>query len=514
MNMFIATHGNVPISDDELKQLFLAAEYHPLDMERMLGQLDNQNMLPRGSTTKERQRALSDVIADQDLSRRMRVAQMHMRFLDYTLIAHAQTLESADSIRRVGPKRNIIDVEDPELLFKKREVQLTVFMVHHIIPLKTGAHRDLQFMVPEIASASAGFTAPQAIVARLSGSTPAIGMEMLTPECPVGCHPPAAGDIMYSMHFRGSVKEQFSWMEGKGSKLDIDQFIRLRYYDMLMMETGRIYGECRNVLKDDSWSNNIRFTLVRLCPEARECTTFAAAIEVIRAHIEKHKSTPPPFLPRSDEPSSLQETVAFYFPRLDLKETWMDTNIRSDTHFQGSFSALVTRIDEFKLETKLKWAGYTGCHFDVMWLASDPISISTTEADNEALKAEANNDMEIAYKLKSSTDRPPDLNDAAMRQNIVDYDKKYGSENSWTAKAIRLFPDIKRNTQVAMPADANIRSVHMLALAPIKRYVSLKETRDKLVEDNSHLESYRNTRDIGIMKTFMDTMDSKDFLLV
>ncbi|KAJ2795295.1 hypothetical protein H4R20_005931, partial [Coemansia guatemalensis] len=514
MNMFVATHGCVPISDAELKQLFVAAEYYPLDIERMLAQLENQNMLPRGSTQKERQRALSDVIADQELSRRMRVAQMHMRFQKHTLIAHARTLDSADSIRRIGPKRNIIDSNDPNLVNIKREVQLTLFMMHHAIPLKTGARRDLQFIMPEIASVSANPTDSLNIVDLLADTEPSMAKEMPASERPLSCHPPAACDIMYGMHFRGSVREQFSWMERKGNRLDVDPYIRLRYYDMLLMETGRIRGECRNALEDVSWSNNIRFSLIRRYPEARKCVTFAAAIDVLRAYIEKHKSRPPPFLPRSKEPGSLQETVAFYFPRLDLKEGWMDRSILSNTHFHGSFSALVTRIDEFEPKTEGKWAGYTGCRFDVMWLSSDPISISTTEADKEALKAEAKNDIEIAHALKRGPDHASELNDAAIRQNLVDYDKQFGSENSWTAKAIKLFPDIKRKTQDAMPADANIRSVHMLTLAPINRYSALKERRDKLIEDNGRLQDYRNTKDIGIMANFLDTMDSRDYLLV
>ncbi|KAJ2083758.1 hypothetical protein H4R24_000529 [Coemansia sp. RSA 988] len=514
MNMFVATHGSLPITDDELKQLFMAAEYFPLDMDRMLAQLENQSMLPRGSTPKERQRALSEVISQQDLSRRMRVAQMHRRFQNLSLITHARSLESADSIQRIGPRRNIIDSDDPNLVNIKREVQLTVFMIHHVIPLKTGARRDLQFIVPEIASTSAGFTVPQAIVSMLSESTSAMTMEISTSERSVCCHPPAACDIMYSMHFRGSVREQFSWMERKGNKLDVDELIRLRYYDMLLMESGRIHGECRNALDDTNWTNNIRFSPVRNCPEARECTTFSAAIDVISAYIEKHNSRPPQLLPRGEEPCSRQETVAFYFPRLGLKESWMDTNIRSSTHFHGSFSALVTRIDQFNPKSKGKWAGYTACHFEVMWLASDPISISTPEADREALKIEAKNDIRVAHELKRDSDRAPEFDDATIRQNLVDYDKDYGSENSWAAKAIKLFPDIKSNTEKSMPRDANINSVRMLTLAPMSRYVNLKDRREKLIEDNNRLEDYRKTMDIGIMKTFLDTMDSRDFLLV
>ncbi|KAJ1958124.1 nuclease [Dipsacomyces acuminosporus] len=217
---------------------------------------------------------------------------------------------------------------------------------------------------------------------------------------------------------------------------------------------------------------------------------------------------------------TLQNSVILHFPELGLNDDWIDGGIKKKTHHQGSFLAVLTRSDRFKIRRKNQsdasttWKGdlipeYCSCTFEVTWIANDPIYI-TASADADADDTAGGQNVTIG--TKSATDRSNEDEErrGAPAKDVVSQDSQYGASETWSAKAIRLFPDIKERTMGSADSMAagnkdmckggELTGVKLLALTPEKRCAGIIERRDKLLEQPS-LEPYatNSSRSVGLV---------------
>ncbi|KAJ2823413.1 hypothetical protein FBU31_004288, partial [Coemansia sp. 'formosensis'] len=320
MDVFLATHGHLDISDAGLERIFEAAEYHPLDIVRTLSQYENKQALLGDVEAK----VLTSLISDLVFSRNLRISQMHLRYLRDTLLAKAHTTD--EPLVREGLAREVISVdESPQLLRAKREVTRAVFAIFHGLDARHCSARDLQFAEPD---------------------------DSPTPTANVRCFPPAAAEIMYRAHFAGSsAEEQFQWLFGQvRTKFDVEPRVRLRYFDTLLLESGRLRGNARRLDKaiGAMWDVDIRFANVTSFTgmrgqriEPRLCMTFAQAADVVSKYIEVQQARPPTYEPVESHREMRSAGAMLYFPRLGFNEPWMPADVRSSSHYEGSFMAAV-----------------------------------------------------------------------------------------------------------------------------------------------------------------------------
>ncbi|KAJ2356203.1 hypothetical protein GGF43_002221 [Coemansia sp. RSA 2618] len=486
-NMCINSAKRLRMTSNELVTLLKSVEYHPLDAAGIVQAFEN-HFADGLKTTQDkkahRQAAIEYAIADQRQVRRNRITEMHLWFLQQAMVSAAKRSDPKN-IRRVGMTQSVIDTNSPELLADKREIMRCIFILFHAVELKPGAIRDIQFMLPENNANSSHEDS------RDRAAT-------VIPSYAAQCHPPVATDIIYNMYFRGTAKEQFGWLFDS-NRYNVEARIRLRYFDMLFLEKGRLSGTVFSPLSTNSWDKNMSFVFVNCAfdaaglkdVETRVCTKFSEALDVIQQYIESTKDLGPEYLPRVGQ-TRLENTIVFYFPRLGLEEEWMK-QARPARHFQGSFMAAVTRIDMFSEHNREHLCGHTGCRFKITWISSDPIYVDKS-------KGEAAQRAQPA-RVKLAEDLVPEPVEDIPR-DTVDFDGEFGSEHSWTAKVVQLFPEIRERTLDIGANSSLIDNVSLLALAAEQRFLNLlpanKRPLEKLVDLGKYSESIN---DIGIIST-------------
>ncbi|KAJ1753513.1 hypothetical protein LPJ79_000372 [Coemansia sp. RSA 1821] len=489
-SMCINSIKRLHITDTELETMLASTQYHPLDTVSVMQKFENY-LADIGSSEEDaqhhRNKALGYAIADQEQSRRARVAQMHVRFVE-DMIAKGTLEQGAKHIQRVGMCQRDIDTSTPEIHEIKREIMQCAFALYHDIELKPGSLRDIQFIVHQSPND------------REHGSQRARDKSTSSRNNPL-CLPPIAREIMYNVHFRGTVEEQFGWLFSSKNRFDVDESIRLRYFDNLLLESGKIHGLACN-LRQEKCDFSLSFDFIRgksdgveLGPvEPRECRTFEEAIDVLNHYIEVSKKLGPEYLPRGSE-SRLESSIMLYFPNLAFTEEWMDSSIREATHFHGSFMAAVTRIDLFDSAARGDSKEYKGkgCQFNVTWISSDPIYISASREAQERQQLQLQQMHAMSIK-KDQADEPMDIEE--VPRDITDNDLKYGSERSWTAKAIRLFPHIQKKTKELDTVD----KVGLLAVTASQRCSSLVENKGQKIKKLVSQKEYGDIADcVGIM---------------
>ncbi|KAJ2448436.1 hypothetical protein EV183_005440 [Coemansia sp. RSA 2336] len=469
-SMCINSIKRLRITDAEQGALLASSQFHPLDTVGVMQKFENY-LEDVGSYEKDaqshRSKALGYAVAEQEQSRRARVTQMHMRFVE-DMVAQGALNQDIKHIERVSMCQRDIDTSTPEIHEIKREIMQCVFSLYHDIELKPGSLRDFQFVVHQSPSD------------REHESRQARDKSTSSRNNPL-CLPPAAREIMYNVYFRGTVKEQFGLLLGSKSWFEVDESIRLRYFDNLLLESGKIHGVKRN-LRQEECDFSLAFDFVRgkgdgveLGPvEPRECKTFGEAIDVINHYIEASKHLDPEFLPRGNE-SRAESSIMLYFPNLAFAEEWMDSSIRTVTHYHGSFMAAVTRIDLFDLASGGRSKEYKGCQFNVTWISSDPTYIAAIR-ETQARQQQLQQAHAMSVK-KDQADEPVHID--KVPRDMVDNDAKYGAEQSWTAKAIRLFPQIQKKTKDLGTVD----TVGLLAISASQRNSKLVENKGQKIKE-------------------------------
>ncbi|KAJ2732278.1 hypothetical protein H4R23_002873 [Coemansia sp. Cherry 401B] len=498
-NMCINSVRRLDITEQEMAALADGVERHALDVvgvvqkfEGHLGRLadrrlESAKLADSQGLTMEQQRrqlAITRAIAEQRQSRASRLAQMHLRFMHESFVRRAAQVD-AGGIRRTGMGQNIIDTSSPELKLVEQEIKRCAFILYHELELKPGARRDPHFMVPE-SSAS---------------STKSIRGPALS-QASTRCHPPAARIAMYHIHFRGRVREQFAWLFESQNRFDVETPIRQRYFDLLVLESGSLRGRTSNPLQDSADTPvSIDFTFVGQPDDGfefgfkdpRDCTTFADAIGVVSHHIQQARHTEPAYLPRTGQ-TELEQTIMLYFPRLELNEEWMGA-AQAETHFRGSYMVAIRRVDAFALGASDRLCGYSGCRFDVTWIASDPIHVKTAACQAEQAAR--------VPPGKRGRDDAPLAPQEPMLRDTVDFDGKFGSEQSWSAKAVRLFPHIRRETLAMEGAAGALGGVRLLGLVAEPRVRALIQDKQRPLARAVDKGEYSGfIDDIGMLSTF------------
>ncbi|KAJ2029675.1 hypothetical protein IWW57_001564 [Coemansia sp. S610] len=428
MDVFFATHAHLDISDTGLERIFEAAEYHPLDIAQMLAQYENK-LASLGNV--DEARVIGSLIGDGEFARNLRITQMHLRYLRESLSTAAQT---ARPVEYGGMSREIISVEQsPQLLRVKSEITRAAFAIFHGLEPKHCLGRDLQFAEPET---------------------------IVTPNVSyVRCFPPSAAEIMYRAHFSGtSAEEQFQWLfDSTTTKFDVEPRLRLRYFDALLLDSGRIRGSARK-LDGGGHDLDIRFAHVvsfagkrgqRI--EPRLCTTFAEASEVVAKYIETLRERAPTYEPVESRKEVRSAGAMLYFPRLGFGESWMPADVQSRSHYDGSIMAAVVRVDRL-LDDKAEWGS---AEFEVTWISNDPLSPATTRSVGN----------EPGLMSKGDPDAAPESAVKPPPKDIADLDAIYGVGGSWSAKSLRIFRDLQP------PTDHT--ATRMLAIAADKRFAEI-----------------------------------------
>ncbi|KAJ2123769.1 hypothetical protein IW147_002362 [Coemansia sp. RSA 720] len=489
-NVCINNITRMAITSSELSKLLTSVEYHPLDVARIVQTFEAHMSDNQGNTQSleaHRQASIQYAITDQRQARRTRITEMHLWFVQHA-IANAAAQLDPKLIRRVDRGQNVIDTNSTELLTEKREIMRCVFILYHALELKPGATRDTQFMVPESNSASR------------SGDLQNDNDRMAT-RYATKCHPPVSQDIMYNIHFQGTVTEQFGWLFETENRYDVETRIRQRYFDMLFLEQGRFHGTVRNPLTMKDSVENMPFVFANSAfdtagldgVDTRWCTTFDEALSVVRQYIVSTQDLGPEYLPRKDQ-TNLENTVMFYFPRLGLNDEWIGT-MRFVTHFQGSFMAAVTRVDMFSEQNKSHLGGYTGCRYVITWISTDPIYVDKSVS-------EAVHPVTPAIQSKTNMEALAAEVCEKMPRDATDYDGEFGSELSWSAKAIRMFPEIRRRTLDLGFSPSLLDRVRLLALTAEKRYEALVSGKERPLDKLVNLRDYSDfIDDIAIAST-------------
>ncbi|KAJ2755211.1 hypothetical protein GGI19_001835 [Coemansia pectinata] len=473
MDVFLATHGHLDISDAGLERIFEAAEYHPLDIVRTLSQYENKRAL-LGNV--EEAQVLTSLISDALFTRNLRISQMHLRYLRDTLIAKAQ---DAGDLKHDGMAREVISVDQsPQLLRIKREIVRAVFAIFHGLDAKHCSARDLQFAEPD------------------ASPTPATTTN-------VRCFPPAAAEIMYQAHFSGSsAEEQFQWLFDKvRTKFDVEPRVRLRYFDTLVLESGSLRGSARRLDKANGGMLDVDIRFVHMVSftgkrgqrvEPRLCTTFAQAADAVAKFIEVQQTKPPTYEPVKSHREIRSSGAMLYFPRLGFNEPWMPPDVRSNSHYEGSFMAAVVRVDRL-LDGKVEW-GSSG--FEVTWVANDPLSPVTTARGSSSVSGSGSG-SDSKPGSKAAPEAIAVVSSVGPPKDITDFDTTFGVGGSWAAKALRIFPEIQRLC-VEQQKAGNLSKIRILAVTANERYNEIISGDLARVLGNDKAEGIRNTSVIGI----------------
>ncbi|KAJ2019254.1 hypothetical protein GGI03_000087 [Coemansia sp. RSA 2337] len=456
MNVFLATYGHLDISDTGLERIFEAVEYHPLDIVRTLSQYENKRAL-LGNV--DESIVLGSLISDALFTRNLRISQMHLRYLRDTLIAKARGKE----LKHDGMAREVISVEQsPQLLKVKREIMRAVFAIYHGLDTKHCSARDLQFAEPDA-----------------------------SPMANVRCFPAAAAEIMYQAHFSGcSADEQFQWLFDKvRTKFDVEPRVRLRYFDTLVLESGHIRGAAHRLDKSSGGMLDIRFVHLASFTgnagqrvEPRLCMTFAQAAEVVAKFVKVQQAKPPTYEPVSSHREIRSSGAMLYFPRLGFNEPWMPADVRSNSHYEGSFMVAVVRVDRL-LDDKVEWGT---SEFEVTWVANDPLSPSIGQNSSGSGSQPVGKQVPELFAFASNVGPPKDM---------TDFDSTFGVGGSWAAKALRIFPEIQRLCAEQL---GNMSKVRILAVTADERYNEIVTGDLARVLGSDKADGIRDTSVMGI----------------
>ncbi|KAJ1719895.1 hypothetical protein LPJ53_005416 [Coemansia erecta] len=499
-NVVVATHGQLRMTRAVLRRLHDAAGSHMLDFVRLL---DECAAGDEGAhvTAAAAQRAIDAY----EVRRTLRLTDMHARFVRRRLDTALDGMPRSQ-IEFAGAAGKEVAMTTPGLATERRSVMRTPFMLYHNLALKPGAVLDAQFLiedaaVPAAAAAAAAAGDDDGAAARAHSSLH------------VTCHPPAAVAAMYRLHFGGGpVLRQFAWLLSDARyKFEVDAPVRARLFDLLLLETQRLAAQATHPLTHQVWPVALNFDAATAHDHRRwgvarspaTCATFDDTVRLVADHIRATRARRPPHVPVAMTVAEMRTTLVVYLPCLNFS-TWPDRAIAIDKCFPGAFMLAITRVD-------LRGRAADECVYELTWIASDPLCavgsdelISVVTASDAAAghgkvvaaqpsqQAQAQAQDEAAADILDSYRSPRDT------QN---YDQLYGVAQSWSAKAIRIFPALRDMCLAALPSDV-LRHVRMLALADANRATAIVDEA-QLVRLEPRLAAFstEGSQDIGLIKT-------------
>ncbi|KAJ2637838.1 hypothetical protein GGF44_002887, partial [Coemansia sp. RSA 1694] len=501
MNVFVATYADLDLSDAGLERLFEAVEFHPVDIVRMLSQYENKRALLRGA---EEDDVLRSLICDTLMTRNLRISQMHLRYLRNTLASQIHHGTADDVLEYEGVGRELVSVDkSPHLLRIKREIACAVFAIYHGLDTKHCSARDLQFAEPE---ANPTPTTPTTTTtATTTNATTTLQHRRPLTTSVVRCFPPAAAEIMYNAHFASqTVEEQFKWLFDQArTKFDVEPRVRLRYFDALLLESGRLSSKTiLSLPKTSTVSGNrggaqistvdIRFMHVASFTgsrgqrvEPRLCTVFEQAVDAVAEYIEAAAAmhgtrSGPRYEPVASRPTIESVGAMLYFPRLGFNESWMPAEVRANSHNEGSFMAVIVRVDRLKKEEDSNVLEWGSSEFQVTWIANDPLCSLSSSSSSSGVEAVGSAGV-TAATTRNKEQAPANttgvslesISNAGPPKDVADPDATFGIGGSWTAKALKILPHIQQMVSARKAGD--VVSMGMLAVTTDERYAEIAE---------------------------------------
>ncbi|KAJ2777424.1 hypothetical protein GGI15_004503, partial [Coemansia interrupta] len=499
-NVLVATHGRLRMTRAVLRRLLDAAGGHVFDFVRLL---DECAAGDEGAhvTAAAAQRAVDAY----DTRRALRLTDMYARFVQRRLDAALDGV-ARSQIVFAGAAGKEVAIATPGLAAERRSVLRTPFMLYHSLALKPGAVLDAQFLVEDAAVPAAAAAAAAAAAGDDDGAAARAHSSLH-----VTCHPPAAVAAMYRLHFGDMpVLRQFAWLLADARyKFEVDAPVRVRLFDLLLLETQRLAAQATHPLTRHVWPMALNFDAVtphdhRRWGVARSpaaCTTFDGAVRLAANYIRATRSRRPPHVPDAMMVAEMRTTLVVYLPCLSFS-AWPDRAISIDKCFPGAFMLAITRVD-------LQGRAADECEFELTWIASDPLC--AVGADEEIVVATASDPASGHGKtVASQPAQQAQTQDEATAEAVdsyrsprdtQNYDQLYGVSQSWSAKAIRIFPELRDMCHAAMPSDV-LRHVRMLALADTSR-ASAIVSEGQLVRLEPRLAAFNTegSQDIGLIET-------------
>ncbi|KAJ1882971.1 hypothetical protein H4R99_001201 [Coemansia sp. RSA 1722] len=474
----VAVAGQLKISKQEMNRILHAADYHPIDIAGIL-----QNCMKYTTLTPE---IVKDNIYEYRFHRQERLAAMHADFMRKVLDVNLGALE-INQIRTVCAARKIIDSDIPKLVCKHREILRTIFMLYHRIDFCPGTIYDPNFVIKDPSN--------ERKKAHNNG---------------IRCMPYAAIQAMYEYHFGHSVEEQFSWLLNQAVyHHDINQSIRSRYFDLLLLEVEQLNLTLTNPLNNYEWTETLNFRAMTSHTyfnidedygDPEDCMYFTDAVNYVANYIALDKE----IRPSPHRIPVLCMSLLIYFPNLTFlnkpqtdshtEDNWIDQELSANTSFSGTFMACVTRYNDFSNNA------YQGCEYDVLWIACDPL---TAVSSSEIVRSNAINrvykNVQLQTAIRQAEHQRMELEKHISSKDMSDYDADFGFAESWSAKAFRVFPALRKRCIDKIP-NKLLKSVKMLALAETKRAAGILEEK-QLVSKTAELAEFANkgSTDIGLM---------------
>ncbi|KAJ2525245.1 hypothetical protein GGI11_000216, partial [Coemansia sp. RSA 2049] len=523
------------LTESEMRMVCTEAQYHPLDIVGVLDEFERCTMNMDTCKVKElpvaRKCMLSNTLAIQKNTRSMRIAQMYNWFAKKSLEYKVQGLDDA-RIEGIKWNKNVVDTSSGIMLEFRNELRSGVLANHHFVNLRVGLSIDDQLYGPAaniqssgIHRAKGGSKTPMEITAnnfrrifqleqsesseeaegtpaeRQSSSSAITFQSEEAAKTSRSCFPPAARHLGYGVYFNHTI-EDFLWLfKSVKNKYEIDATIRLRFFDHQFLNTGRLGGielcgdvgssntgsqaqpqpqpqvrsaEDRVYLPKSKTYTSANFNQFTYSGIPYECTTFSEAMDVIAEYIKNNAAMPAQFVPRKSTSSvdasrtSFKDTVVLYFPCIGYSEMWMPNNIRTRNHFPGSFMAAITRTDAYGADE----AGSISCStgYAVTWIASDPIYVEVYEDRTTTYD-------QITAQRQAENTKMTELNPFVLApKDTINYDLTYSAIESWSAKAIRIAPELIKRTLDSIPGKAAMRgcAAHVLGLTPATRIDLIK----------------------------------------
>ncbi|KAJ1853337.1 hypothetical protein LPJ73_002669 [Coemansia sp. RSA 2703] len=303
----------------------------------------------------------------------------------------------------------------------------------------------------------------------------------------------AAIETMYNFYFNGTVMKQFSWLlEEARYKIEIDPLVRTRLFDLLFLETERLEAKATNPLTHKTWDIKMNFSPVTMhnfkvyshIQNPRSCNSFEKAVQYVAQHIRDTRGKRSIDLYDETSDKEVRSTLVIYLPDIKFKD-WPDRSISTDSSFSGSFMVALTRVD-------IPLWPASRCQYELTWIASDPLRAVSMDEKIEAPRETAPSQQDIV--IKNCFSKSP------LSRDTRDFDRIHGYSQSWTAKAIRIFPTLQEMCQKAIPEDA-LRNVRMLTLTYDGRAKGILE-QNQLTTLEPELAKYNCefSRDIGIIQ--------------
>ncbi|KAJ1942343.1 hypothetical protein EC988_006518, partial [Linderina pennispora] len=356
-NIALAVHPSLDITLDDLQRISKSLDNYPVDVVSTLTRLSNyveRDTRVYADTEFHKVDKVQICINEQILERSTRISRLHSMFVEQCLdntILRADISDDALKKIRVGKNKEVISTDSGELHSEMLRIKRAVFMMYHGLEMKPGSRRDLHFMVPEYAASASSLGA---IESRRYGMV---------------CRPPAARKILYDSYFRGTVLEQFQWIfKLCASKYDMEPNERVRFFDLSLLELGRLVASVVNL--ETERMTTVTFDFGRQVITLTECISFDSAVEAASKIIADMRNAGPRYLPsKSKQTVTFGYTTMLHLPGLDFDEKWMAEEMRKATHHQGSFILALTREDKFTESV------FTGCDIKVTWIVSDPIKV-------------------------------------------------------------------------------------------------------------------------------------------